>query len=162
MQLFLAFCSNVTHMRNSASSSSSASNTTWPGVWGRSRLCWCVGAQVRMEEPARKAAECSPRSTWRQRLYAALSDFPALKSPSVLSTTVPASPPLPPPCRRWSFTGALSQSLFSPLLFTSLLLESGFMLFSCSFRPEARGGRMGREKGTLVFQINRGQSTSEK
>lgn len=88
--------------------------------------------------------------------------FPRLKSlPLVLSTTVPASPP-----RRHPAVADLHLGPFSvPSRLALHLIAFGKWLHALFLFFQTRGvegAGMGREKGTLVFQINRGQSTSEK
>lgn len=153
MQLFLAFCSNVTHMRNSASSSSSASNTTWPGVWGRSRLCWmcwssgqdgrATGKQLEWSLTAQHLKTKALRCTVR---------FRPSRAP-VLSTTVPASLRR---CRHPAVAGSFTGPFLSPssrLLCSSphcfWKVASCCKFFSCSFQTRGEGAGWEEKKGHL-------------
>lgn len=148
MQLFLAFCSNATHADSASSSSLAQTPHDQASEDGADFVDVLELRSGWKSQPGKQRSVHTQHL--RQRLYAALS-VPPSRAP--LSSAQLCQHP--PRCRHPAsliFHWGPFSVLFSPLLFTSLLLESGFMLFSCSFRPEARGGRMGREKGTLVFQ----------
>ena len=98
-----------------------------------------------------------PTAPENKRLYISVLNFPVLKSPSVLSTTVRTSPSLPPPCVAEFSLGPFLA--FAPhLVFFGKWLHVLFLFF----QTRGERGQHGKRKAALVFQINRGQSTSKK
>lgn len=157
MQLFCFLLQRDPH-RNSASLSSSASNTTWPGVWGREQtllMCWSSGQDGRA---ARKQLECSPAQHLKTKaLRCTASDFPALKSPSVSAQ----------PCQITAAAATLLSLIFHWGLFlspSSLPCSSPPIAFGkCHalflfFQTRGERGQDGkRKKGHSCLQIARGQ-----